>query len=256
MTASVGSDLFDGVATAEAAQNVATPTDSIDANVEATTDATTPDATSTDTAEESDNTPVETVAEQPDGTVSVTDFARLITQRLMLEKLKAGQDLDNSEYTVPQQVYQTVRAAKDRIPHVLVKGPEDTEPRVFIKTDEAIEWWLKRRDRLATRGAGTARASARSAEDNLGLLANAVEKNLYAISRQAMWNERVAQSTKLIEKYKGFLKEQDVSEDTMASAIQEATDRFHAEQADKAKSKAKDNADNATPETTPAPANA
>lgn len=239
-TDTVGGDLFEGVVTS-------TPT----ATTEDETSNEQSDNTST-SSETSEDAPVETVSAIPDGAVSVTDFARVITQHLMTEAFKAGKELDADVYVVPQAVYQTVKAQRDKIPHVLVKADEKDEPRVYILTAEAIPWWMARREKLATRGvSGATSASKRTPEDNLVLLGGAVEKLLYAQSRQTLWNGNVEQSTKLVDKYKGFLAEANVSEDDVANAIQEATDRFNAEQKAKADEKA---AKKAKPE--PADANA
>jgi hypothetical protein len=220
-----GVDIFEGVA------DVATPENS---DVTDTNSAEGADVSESDTPER----PIETVAVVPDGAMSVTDFAAHMTQTLMRNKFAAGEDFDQSDYVVPQAVYQTVKAARDRIPQVMVKGENDAEARVYILRDEATTWWLARRDRLSTRGSGTARASSRTADDNLALLGAAVEKYLYALSRQKMWNERVDQNAKLIDKYKGFLSDQSVAEDTVTLTIQEATDNFNAEQAKIAAEKA------------------
>ncbi|HEY9660064.1 MAG TPA: hypothetical protein V6C65_16525 [Allocoleopsis sp.] len=186
------------------------------------------------------DTPVETFATVPDGCVSVTDFASRITQHLMLAKVTAGEDLDGSEYVVPQAVYQTVKAQRDRIPHVLVKGSEDKEARTYIKLDEAITWWVARQERLSTRGSGSgARGSSRTADENLALLAAAVQKHLYAQARLQMWSENVAKSEKLVEKYRGFLSEQEVGAEQIELAISEATAAFQAEMAAKDAEKAK-----------------
>ena len=231
-------DLFADIETSDTDSSaVSESTDATDG-----TDAT--DSTETETANASEESPVETVAVVPEGCMSVTEFAAYMTQNLMREKILAGQEMDMTEYVVPQAVYQTVKAQRDRIPHLLVKGPEDTEARVYIKRDEAAEWWRNRKDRLATRGSGAQRASSRTAEDNLSLLGQAVAKSLYALDRQAMWNVRVEQTAKLVDKYKGFLTEQSVDEDTVALAIQEATDQYNTEkaakEAEKAAKKSKD----------------
>lgn len=187
---------------------------------------------------DTDESPVETVAQVPDGAMSITEFAAFMTKTLMREKFEAGEDLDMSEYVVPQSVYQTVKAQRDRIPHVLVKGEDDTEARVYILTEPATTWWKARKERLATRGSGAQRASSRTPEDNLNLLATAVAKHLYSVDRQALWVERVAQSEKLIVKYKGFLSDAKVAEETVALAIQEATDQYNKDKADKDAEKA------------------
>ncbi len=224
-------DIFDGLATAGA-------TEDDSATVQANTDAVSETATSEQTSADAEESPVETFAEVPEGTMAITEFASYMTQLLMRKRFESGEELDGSEYVVPQAVYQTVKAQRDRIPHVIVKGPEDKEGRVYVKKDEATEWWLNRRDRLATRGTGAKAASSRTPEENLTLLAVAVGKAAYAKSRHQMWAQRVEQSDNLVEKYKGFLSDANVSEDTITLTIQEATDAFNAEQAEKAKEKA------------------
>lgn len=173
----------------------------------------------------------------PENAMSVTEFAAHLTQTFMREKILAGEDLGTAEYVVPQAVYQTTKALKDRIPHVLVKDDEDKEPRVYILTEEALAWWRERKDRLATRGAGAKSASSRTPEDNMTLLGEAVKKFLYAETRQKMWVERVEQSQKLVDKYRGFLKDAKVSEETMETIVQEAREAFDAEQSAKAEAK-------------------
>lgn len=215
-------------------------TDSTETNTsDAATTAEMTSESSESTDGESEQTPVQTVDSVPDGAVSVTDFAKHITQYLMRQKFEAGEDMDGSEFTVPAAVYQTVKASRDRIPHVLVKGEGDSEPRAYILLDEATTWWLSRREKLATRGTGAGRASNRSAEDNLELLKGAVERDLYAADRLAMWTLKKEQTAKLIEKYKGFLKEQNVSDETISLALQEGQDNYAAEKAAKESQKAK-----------------
>jgi hypothetical protein len=187
---------------------------------------------------DNDESPVETVAQVPDGAMSITEFAAFMTKTLMKEKFEAGEDLDMSEYVVPQSVYQTVKAQRDRIPHVLVKGADDTEARVYILTVPATEWWKARKERLATRGSGAQRASSRTPEDNLNLLATAVNKSLYAIDRRELWVNRVAQTAALVDKYRGFLNDAKVAEETIELAIQEATDQYNADKAEKEAEKA------------------
>lgn len=184
--------------------------------------------------------PIETVTEIPTGAVSVTDFAQFVTTELMRAAFESGAGLQGNEFTVPQAIYQTVKASRDQIPHVLVKGPEDKEARVYILKDEAFVWWMARREKLKDRGVGgSTRASNRTAEENLALLEGAVVKALYSQSRLDMWTERTAQATKLVEKYKGFLTDQEVAEETVTLAIQTATDEFNAEQKIKADEKEK-----------------
>lgn len=196
-------------------------------------------AESANTTSDGEESPVETVAQIPDGAMSVTEFAAHMTQTLMRDKFQAGEDLDGTEYVVPQAVYQTVKAQRDRIPHVIVKGEDDTEGRVYILREEATVWWKNRKERLATRGQGGNRASSRTPEDNLALLAEAVRKSLYATDRSAMWRERVEQAGKLVDKYKGFLKEQNVSEETVSLTVHDATDGYNTEKAQKEAEKAK-----------------
>lgn len=233
-------DLFDDLAT-DTEQNVSP-------DQEQPTDTTTPETESQSDVPEA---PVETVTEIPADAISVTQFAAHMTQHLMKAKLEAGDDLTGTEYVVPQEVYQTVRAKKDRIPHVLVQGPDDKEARVYILKTPATEWWTERQKRLVERGSGTAAASSRTPEQNLTLLHAAVQKLLWATDREKMWADRKAQSEKLVAKYQGFLADADVSEDTVKLAIQEATDAYAAEQAAKAKEKSSKKSDS-EPETAPA----
>lgn len=227
-TTTTNVDIFDGIADS-APVSTDTPDSGSDETVSETPDET--DSSQSDA-------PVATVAEVPDGAMSVTEFAAHMTQVFMKTKILAGQDLDANDYVVAQSVYQTVKAQRDRIPHVLVKGPDDAEARVYILKDEATEWWTNRKDRLSTRGSGAQRASSRTAEDNLTLLGAAVYKDLYTSSRLTLWTERKEQTTKLIDKYQGFLKDQKVDADTVSLTIQEATDRFNSDMAAKAAEKA------------------
>lgn len=217
-------ELFEDLPTADASS----PADSTDAP--ATEAATEPSNESDET--KSDQSPVETVAEVPSGAMSITDFAAYMTQTLMKDKFSKGEDLDGSEYVVPQAVYQTVKAQRDRIPHVIVKADDESEGRVYVLKDEATAWWISRRERLATRGTAGP-ASSRTPEENLTLLSNAVAKSLYAQDRSKMWTERVEQAAKLVDKYKGFLSDTDVSTETVELTIQEATDAYNAEKAEK-----------------------
>lgn len=223
-------DLFEDLDTDAASEAEATDSEpETDADAEEIGDAATG---------ESEEKPVETVPSIPDGAVSVTEFAQYVTQELMKAKISAGEDLDGTEYTVPQAVYQTVKAQRDRIPHVLVRAENETEARVYILKDEALPWWMARREKLKDRGAGAKAASNRTPEENLTLLSAAVAKNLYALSRHTMWTERVDQTAKLVEKYRNFLSDANVNSDMVDLAVQEATDAFNAEQAAKAEEKA------------------
>lgn len=230
-------DIFDDLA------DTTTPSEESTANVVSDSDA--PEATDTSTTVEDGNAQddvepaVETVSEVPEGAVSVTEFAALLTRHFMKEKVLANEDFDNTEYVVPTSVYQTVKAAKDKIPHVLVKVEGSDEPKVYILSAEALEWWLARRERLATRGTGISKsASQRTPEDNKVLLAAAVGKLLHAKARAALWAERTESGEKLVNKYKGFLADAKISDDDVALVVQEATDKYNAEMAEKAKVKA------------------
>ena len=214
------------------------PTTDVDASPVVSENTDVPTETTPESVPETEDKPVETVSSIPPGAVSVTEFAQFVTQELIKAKVTNGEDLDGTEYVVPQAIYQTVKAQKNRIPHVLVKGENETEARVYIQKDEAFTWWMARRENLKDRGTGAKSASNRTPEDNLVLLGQAVTKSLYAQSRQTMWNARVDQAAKLVEKYRGFLSDANVDTDTMELAIQEATEAFEAEQAEKAKEKA------------------
>lgn len=177
---------------------------------------------------------VETVSDVPEGAIGVPEFAAHMTQHFMRQRVQDGEEFDGSEYVVAQAVYQTVKAARDRIPHVIVKKVDEKEGRVYILKDEATQWWIARRERLASRGTGISKiASQRSAEDNLVLLAKAHAALLYARDRENMWTGKVADGEKLVEKYKGFLSEQKVNDETMALAMQEAADEYEKERAAK-----------------------
>lgn len=228
-------DLFEGLDTVPADGDAQPEADAQTDNSSVTTNG----EAEASTPESADNeSPVETVAQVPDGAMSVTEFAAHMTQTLMRDKFQEGLDLDGSEYVVPQAVYQTVKAQRDRIPHVIVKGADDAEGRVYILREDATVWWKNRKERLSTRGQGSARASSRTPEDNLALLAEAVRKALYAQDRSAMWKTRVEQSGNLVDKYKGFLNDQSVSEETVALTIQDATDQYNTEKAQKEAEKA------------------
>jgi hypothetical protein len=226
-------DIFAGI-TDPAPADTVTAADATDAVSDTASETS---ASAEDSQSETPDPPVVTVAEVPTGAMSVTEFAAHMTQVFMRAKILAGEDLDQNDYVVPQSVYQTVKAQRDRIPHILVQGPDDAEPRVHILKDEATEWFTNRKDRLSTRGTGAQRASSRTAEDNLSLLNAAVYKDLYTQSRLDLWTGRKEQTTKLIEKYQGFLKDQSVDADTVSLTIQEATDRFNTDMAAKAAEK-------------------
>lgn len=211
-------------------------------NTEATaTDTTNESETSNESSETTTNErDPETLTEVPEGlkVKSITEFAAHMTGEMMKAAVEAGEPIDpQKHYVVPQSVYQTVKAQKDRIPHIKVQAPGDEQARVYIKVDEATPWWLERAERLSTRGQGTARASSREPEDNLRLLAEAVKANLHAIARKELWTERVEQSLTKIDKYRGFLGEQNISEEDVAVRIQTATDEYNAELAEKAKNR-------------------
>jgi hypothetical protein len=53
-----------------------------------------------------------------------------------------------------------------------------------------------------------------------------------------MWTGRIEQAAKLVDKYKGFLSDAKVEENTVELAVQEATDQYNAEKAAKEAEKA------------------
>lgn len=232
-------DLFDGIEDDSATDSPAEETTS-ENEVEVSEGTETSEVTEeVKPATEDTKPPVEVLNEIPAGCVSVTDFAQFITTELMRKAFESGEGIDGTEFTVPQAVYQTVKASRDPIPHVLVKGPDDKEARVYILKDAAFEYWMARREKLKERGvSGSTKASNRTSEENLALLEGAVVKSLYAQTRLKMWTEKVEQTEKLVEKYKGFLKDQEVNTDTVDLAIQTATSEFEAEQKAKADEKA------------------
>ena len=199
-------DIFDGIADDTATQSETVEIESqTENNAGVDVGASNSDSENSDDNEsDTPDVPVETVAMVPDGAISVTDFAAYVTQQLMRDKIAAGADLDGTEYVVPQAVYQTVKAAKNRIPHVLVKAEGDAEARVYILKDEALAWWKVRREHIASRG-GSTRASNRTPEENLNLLSVAVEKALYAADRLALWVSKSEAAQKLIEKKRAML---------------------------------------------------
>lgn len=231
-------DLFDGIPTSDAPDNNST---------EATADATTPvvdaEVSEADSADDTEveDAPIETVSEVPEDGISVTAFAAEMTQHLMKAKILAGEELAGDEYVQAGSVYQTVNAKKNRIPHVLVKTEGETEARVYILKTQAMDWWLNRRDKLSTRGSGTASASSRTPESNKALLFAAVERWLYATDRKVMWTDREDAASKLVVKYKGFLTDADVSTDDIDLTIQEATDAYNKAKAEKEAERAKNN---------------
>jgi hypothetical protein len=232
-----------------------TPTNTVDAlddlvseAVEDTDTSTVTDTdNSTDEATTSNETETETedtstyLPENPDPSnfVSITEFAAHMSTVQLVAAIKANQDPDPSKhYVVAQSVYQTVKAQRDPIPHIKVKAEGEEQARVFIDKAKATEWWLARAERLSTRGqGGAARASSRTPEDNLRLLGEAAFAAAHAQARLDLWQERVPQVLEKIEKYRGFLGDQDVSEEDVARAIQDGKDRYHAEQAEKAKNR-------------------
>lgn len=213
-------DIFDGIA-----------------NADETTTSDTSDNTDSQESEKAEPVVVTTI---PDGAVSVTDFASWVSQVLMREKIQDGLDLDGTEYTIPQTVYQAIKAQRNPLPHVLVKDEDDDkEPRVYVLRDEALIAWRERLAKNKERGTGAGvRASSRTPEDLLVLLADAVKRSDYAVSRRTLWETNLDQATKLVTKYKGFLSEAGVDDATVDMAIAEAQTAFKVEQEAKAAEKA------------------
>jgi len=170
--------------------------------------------------------------------MSVSEFASEVSQRLMREKIVAGEELDGTEYTIPQTVYQAIKAQRNPLPHVLVKD-SDSEPRVYVLFEQAFAAW---RDRLAKnkeRGTGAGvRASSRTPEDLLMLFGDAVKRALYAVSRKELWESNLEQANKLSAKYRGFLSEAGVEDSVVDVAMTEATTAYKAESEAKAAEKA------------------
>jgi hypothetical protein len=224
-----------------------------------TTSVTDTATSSTDSPDPADSPPVESesngedetylaeIPEPRDNFVSITEFAAHMTNALFMKAIESGTTPDPSNYVVAQSVYQTVRAQKDQIPHIKVKAAGDEQARVYIDKANATPWWFARTERLATRGTGaTARASSRSPEDNLSLLEQAAYAHQHALSRSALWAERVEQGERKVEKYKGFLSDQDVSEEDVAKAVQTGIDSYHADQAAKAENRKRNKTDEST----------
>lgn len=185
-----------------------------------------------DEAEKTEETPREVLDEVPDGAISVPDFAAFVTQELMKAKFTNGEPLDGTEYTQAVSVYQAIKAQRNPLPHVLVKG-DGEQPRVWLMRDEAFVAWKERLVRLVGRGTGATRASSRTPEDNLILLAEAEKRRLYGLDRKAMWEDDIAQRERLVAKYKGFLKDANVDEETVSTALTEAYDSYQSEKAAK-----------------------
>ena len=216
-------DIFDGLATTENE----TPTD---ANTDVETESEGPDTTP--------ETPVATVSEVPAGAISVTEFAAQVSQLLMREKITKGEELDGTEYTIPQTVYQAIKAQRNPLPHVLVKD-SDSEPRVYVLFDAALVAWRERLEKNKERGTGAGvRASSRTPEDLLMLLADAVKRSHYAIDRRSLWESNLEQAEKLVAKYRGFLTEAGVENSIVDVAIEEAKATYASEAAVKAAEKA------------------
>jgi hypothetical protein len=212
-------DIFDGLASSDS--------DVTDETSETETD-------NSDTQE----TPVATVSEVPAGAMSVTEFASEVSQRLMREKIVAGEELDGTEYTIPQAVYQAIKAQRNPLPHVLVKD-SDSEPRVYVLFDEAFAAWRERLAKNKERGTGAGvRASSRTPEDLLMLFDDAVKRALYAISRKELWDSNLEQANKLSAKYRGFLSEAGVEDSIVDVAMLEAETAYKAESEAKAAEKA------------------
>lgn len=204
----------------------------------------TEDEPTEETENEETPEPENILTEVPPGTkvMSITEFAGHMTGVLMQQAVLNGEPPDISKhYVVPQSVYQTVRALRERIPHIKVQSDSDKEAdkeaRVYILVDDAQPWWLARSERLSTRGQGTARASARTPEDNLGLLQDAAYRRTHAVKRQVQWAKAIEDLDKLVVKYQGFLSEQNVSESEQENAIQTGTDQYNSDLAEKAKNR-------------------
>lgn len=201
----------------------------------------------TDDSDESDSDESENereiLTEAPTGAMSAQQFAAHITALVFSAKIHNNEQVDASDVVQPASVYQTIRAQRDQIPHVWVQSEGQTEARALIYPiageNGAEAWWMARRERLATRGTlGSRPASARTPEDNLTLLAAAQDRYLYACSRRNLWESNVRKATALIEKYRGFLNDQKVDTGQQELAIQTGTDKFNADQAEKASKKA------------------
>jgi hypothetical protein len=189
--------------------------------------------------ESSEETEEETVVSTlPDGAVSVTDFAAWMTQELMREKIHSGEPLTGTEYVLPQPVYQAIKAKKDPLPHVMVKTDDDSEPRVYVLRDEAAKAWRARLVRTATRGAGSLRASTRSADDLLALHAEAVKKVTYAVDRAALWDTNLEKAQKLVAKYESLLRTANVDDTTIKLSATTAVSDYVVEKEEKAAEKA------------------
>ena len=183
---------------------------------------------------ETDDRP--TVSEIPEGAMSVTDFAALLT-------LTEGNPYG---YVVPQSVYQAVKAKNNPLPHVLVKTEDDNQPRVYVLRDEALAAWVDRASRLETRGSGAGKpASKRTPEELKEAFSKedgAVWKSLYADSRRALWDGILEDREKTVDKYARWMKEAGVSADEindLKASVKEAFDAAEQAKVEEREAKAK-----------------
>jgi predicted dehydrogenase len=162
------------------------------------------------------------VTELPEGTLSVTDFAKYMTRK----KIEQGED---DFFVLPQTVYQRVNRKSDPLPHVILretKEAKDTDgtvkleesDRVYVLVNEAEAVW----DNVRVRGERT--GPSRTSEDVADRLLRAgkARVRLAAIQKRfARVSDQLAKQETLVGKYDSLLGEDNKTWEDATNAYDE-----------------------------------
>lgn len=158
-----------------------------------------PEAVAETPTEATEETPSEwpkSVDEAPEGAKTVQEFAdhikALLVEKLVGEGVSLYDAIAQNSRVNTNSVYQYTRRDKNPMPSFLVRTTNEDgtpgDPKIFIPTDEATEWWMNRPER----GAGSTLA----ADDVEKLLVKAGKK----ASQVADLEARLARVTAALEK--------------------------------------------------------
>ena len=162
------------------------------------------------TAPESTSQWPQTVDAAPEGVKTVQEFADHIKALLVEKQVNEGTSLydavaQNSRVN-PNSVYQYARREKNPMPSYLVRSTNEDgtpgDPKIFIPTDEATEWWMNRPERGS--GASLGEEDIEKLLYKAGKKAALVEKLL---ARKATLDAAIEKQSKLRDRYGERLEE-------------------------------------------------
>lgn len=164
-----------------------------------------------------------TVDSTPDGVKTVQEFAdhikALLVEKLVNEGVSLYDAIAQNSRVNTNSVYQYTRREKNPMPSYLVKTTNEDgtpgDPKIFIPTDEATEWWMNRPERGS--GAGLGEQDVEKLLYKAGKKAALVEKLL---KRKVALDEAIEKQSKLRDRYGERLAENGKTWDEANAAYQ------------------------------------